>query len=143
MQIIVTYESDVANAPIGFKACVNAACQYLDALLTSPITVTIGVGYGTVAGQPMDSGALGESSGNFLSASYSQAAAALQALGTAGSSTLPAASPASGTLVVSPALECVGRWLCRVLHQRALRLRPDSVAGHSLRRLRLHGHGRA
>jgi len=103
VQIVVTYESDVANAPAGFKACVNAVCQYLDALLTSPITVHIGVGYGTVDGQAMDSGALGESSGNFVSASYSQVAAALKAQGTAGSSTLPSTSPASGTLVLSTA----------------------------------------
>jgi len=103
MQIVVNYENDVANAPAGFQACVNAVCQYFDALLTSPVTVHIGVGYGTVGGQQISSGALGESSGNFQSADYSQVVAALQAQGTAGSSTLPDTSPASGTLVLATA----------------------------------------
>jgi len=103
MQIVVTYENDVANAPAGFKACVNAVCQYYDALLTSPITVTIGVGYGTLGGQPMNSGALGESSGNFVPVPYAQAVAALQSQGAAGAFTLPNTAPGGGTLVLSSA----------------------------------------
>jgi hypothetical protein len=103
MQIIVTYDSDVANAPTGFKACVNAACQYLDALLTDPITVRVDVGYGTLAGQPLDSGALGESSGSFQFVNYSSAVSKLQAKGTAGASTLPASAPNGDSLVLSTA----------------------------------------
>jgi hypothetical protein len=103
IDINVSYDSDVANAPAGFKACVNAACQYLDALLTSPITVHIDVGYGTVNGQPIDSGALGESSGSFIFGNYASAVAALQAAGAPGSSTLPAFAPNGASLVVSTA----------------------------------------
>ena len=103
MQISITYDSDAANAPTGFKACVNAACQYLDGLLTSPITVRIDVGYGTIDGQPVASGALGESSASFLLGSYSKAVAALQAANEPGSSTLPASAPSGDTLVLSTA----------------------------------------
>jgi hypothetical protein len=103
MDIIVTFESDVASAPAGFKACVNAVCQYYDALLTSPITLSIGVGYGTIGGQPMSSGSLGQSSASYQGADYATVAALLRAEGTPGAATLPAASPASGTLVISSA----------------------------------------
>jgi len=103
LEIIASYDSDVANAPSGFKACVNAACQYLDALLTDPITVRIDVGYGTLAGQPLDSGALGESSGSFQFVNYSSALSKLQAKGTPGASTLPASSPNGDSLVLSTA----------------------------------------
>src|SRR5579859_5584837 len=103
LEIIASYDSDVANAPSGFKACVNAACQYLDALLTDPITVRIDVGYGTFAGQPLDSGALGESSGSFQFVNYGSVTTALQRKGLPGSSTLPAAAPNGDSLVLSTA----------------------------------------
>src|SRR5581483_6494272 len=93
LDIVTTYESDVANAPSGFRACVNAACQYLDALLTDPITVRIQVGYGTIDGQPLSSGALGESSASFQFGNYGLTATALQRKGAPGSSSLPAAAP--------------------------------------------------
>ena len=103
MQIIVSYDTDVANAPSGFKACVNAACQYLDALLTSPITVTIGVGYGTINGQPLGSGSLGESLGSFQFADYGTVAAALAAENAPGASSLPASAPNGASLVLASA----------------------------------------
>lgn len=103
MDIDVTYDSDVASAPAGFKACVNAACQYLDALLTDPIAVRIEVGYGTVGGQTILSGALGESSGSFQYVNYSTAASALRNKGLPGSSSLPASSPNNDQLVLSTA----------------------------------------
>ena len=103
MEISVTFESDVANAPTGFKACVNAVCQYLDALLTSPVSVRIQVGYGTVAGQALSPNALGQSSGSFISANYGTVVNALKGQGTIGASTLPANSPASGTLLLTTA----------------------------------------
>ena len=103
MQIIVTYDSDVANAPAAFKACVNAACQYLDALFTNPITVRIGVGFGTLNGQAIDPQSLGESLANYEFASLSSAAAALSAQNAPGASTVPTTSPSGASLVVSAA----------------------------------------
>jgi hypothetical protein len=103
MQIIVSFENDVANAPSGFKACVNAVCQYYDALFTSNVTVNLQVGWGTVAGQKIDAGALGESSTAMESASYSQVAAALAAQKAPGSDTLPATAPTTSTLMVTTA----------------------------------------
>jgi len=103
MRIDVTYESDVATAPAGFKACLNAACQYLDSLLTDPITVRVGVGYGTLDGQAMNSGALGQSSASFQFADYGSVAAALQNKGTPGSSSLPPSAPGDNSLVLSSA----------------------------------------
>lgn len=103
MEIVVNYDTDVANAPAGFKACVNAACQYLDALLTNPIALSIDVGFGTLAGQPLDANALGESSGSFQYASYGTAAATLRNRGSLGASTLPASAPNGASLVLSSA----------------------------------------
>jgi hypothetical protein len=103
MDIIVSYDSDAAKAPTGFKACVNAACQYLDALLTSPITVHIDVGYGTIDGQTIDPGALGESEGSYVNGSYSSSVAALKAAIAPGSSSLPTSVPNGDELVISTA----------------------------------------
>lgn len=103
MEISVTFDSDVANAPAAFKACVNAACQYLDGLLTSPISLHIDVGYGTIDGQALDSGALGESQGSFQFANYASVVSALRAANEPGSSTLPSSPPNGASLVLSSA----------------------------------------
>jgi hypothetical protein len=102
LQIKVSFDSSVANAPAGFKACVNAVAQYYDTLFTNPITVTFDVGFGEVAGSAMSKGALGQSENSYYTDnSYSQVVNALTAAGAAGSSTLPASSPATGSLDVA------------------------------------------
>jgi len=105
MYFAVTFDSSAANAPAGFKACVNAACQYYDALFTNNVTVSVNVGWGEVAGQSLPSGAGGASLSSFTSLSYSQVVSALTAQGAPGSSTLPQTAPtsAASTLVVSTA----------------------------------------
>ena len=89
MYVDVTFDSSVANAPAGFKACVNAVCQYYDALFTNTASISVSVGWGEVAGQPIDAGALGESSSYYVGQSYARVAAALKAQNAPGSSTLP------------------------------------------------------
>jgi hypothetical protein len=58
--INLIWDASVANAPVGFVAAVEDAADYFDALITSPITVNIEVGYGEYDGIAMPSGALGE-----------------------------------------------------------------------------------
>jgi hypothetical protein len=103
MYVDVTFDSSVASAPAGFKACVNAVCQYYDALFTNNVSLSVTVGWGEVAGQSIDAGALGESSSYYVGQPYSQVVAALKAQTAPGSSTLPQTSPAAGTLQVTTA----------------------------------------
>ncbi len=103
MNIVINYDSSVANAPTAFKAAVQAAVNYYDNLITTPITVTIDFGYGEVAGQSMGSGALGESSGNGYFLNYSQVKSALTATATSTADILsvlnmPASDPTNGGL---------------------------------------------
>ena len=91
----------VANAPAGFTAAVNAVVDYYESHFTNPVTVTIDVGYGEVAGMALDLGALGESETALTSVSYSQLETALannaNAIGdTALAASLSATSPVSG-----------------------------------------------
>ena len=73
MQINVTYDASVANAPAGFKDCVAAACAFFDATFTAPVTINIGVGYGEIAGTDMSSTELGESlQASYFPATYTQ-----------------------------------------------------------------------
>jgi Ca2+-binding RTX toxin-like protein len=85
LTINVIYDSSVTSAPAGFKAEVNAAVQYLESLYNDPITITIDVGYGEVAGSTLGSGALGESETYLNSYSYSQLATAMKADATSAS----------------------------------------------------------
>src|SRR5271166_2927613 len=60
MQLNLIYDPSVDGAPAGFKIAMAAAAQYLDGLITNPITVNISVGYGEDDGTPL---ADGESTG--------------------------------------------------------------------------------
>ena len=105
LKINIDWDSSVSSAPSGFETDVTAAVQYLENLFTNSVTLTIDVGYGEIDGQTLDSDALGESlandyTGNFT---YSQVRSALIAENAPGSSTLPATSPDSGSLVISTA----------------------------------------
>ena len=65
MQINITYDSSVADAPAGFQTAVNAAVQYLDSVFSSPITINIVFSWGEIDGQTLEPGAVGESLTNF------------------------------------------------------------------------------
>ncbi|WP_420382137.1 NF038122 family metalloprotease [Novosphingobium sp.] len=60
MIINVTYDASAANAPAGFDQAVQAAVQFWESQISTPITVNLTFGYGSVDGQPLDAGALGE-----------------------------------------------------------------------------------
>ncbi|WP_428333329.1 NF038122 family metalloprotease [Novosphingobium sp.] len=62
MIINVTYDASAANAPAGFEQAVQAAVQYWENQISTPITVNIDFGWGEVDGQAISAGALGESS---------------------------------------------------------------------------------
>ncbi|MFI4936382.1 MAG: NF038122 family metalloprotease [Caulobacterales bacterium] len=101
MQINITYDASVANAPAGFKTAVQAAVQYFETTFSTPITVNITFGWGTVGGQPMDPGAVGESGSTYSGFSYSAIRAALAQDGTSSYAQLaahflPAADPTNG-----------------------------------------------
>ena len=96
MQINVTYDSSVANAPAGFKDCVAAACAFFDSTFTAPVIVNIDVGYGEVGGFAMSGGALGQSSTSDANVTYAQLRHALVEQGAPGASTLPIIDPTGG-----------------------------------------------
>jgi len=100
VQIIVNYDSSVANAPAGFQACVNAVCQYYDTLFTNNVTITLDVGYGEVKGQALGAGDLGESHFSEYFDDYASTIAALQNEGAPGSAGLPSIATSSSTFAV-------------------------------------------
>jgi hypothetical protein len=103
MQINISFDQALSSLPSGFVSAVNYVINYFDSTFTNPVTVNIRVGYGEIAGQPLGSGALGESESFLDSVSYSQSLAALKANepGTAQQTaynSLPASSPLPGGL---------------------------------------------
>jgi hypothetical protein len=75
----ITYDSGLA-APAAFKTAMSYVVSYLEAEFTNSVTVNIEVGWGEVGGQPLDSGALGESITNSGPGyTYSQILTALSA----------------------------------------------------------------
>src|SRR6185312_14474662 len=80
LQIDVTYDSSVNNAPAGFKTAVQAAVQFFDTTFTNDITVNHDFGWGEIDGQKMDSGTVGASQAVYDSPyTYQQVASALAA----------------------------------------------------------------
>ncbi len=101
MNIIAQYDSNVQNAPAGYKTAVNAAIAFIDRMILDPITVTLTFSFGAIQGQALDSNALGESSTNGYIESYgvlaSQlAASARSAADIASVNSLPTADPVNG-----------------------------------------------
>ena len=73
MIINFIYEPSVDSAPSGFETALNVAAQYLDNLITNPISVNIQVGYGDLNGNPNPvSGNLGVASAMVRGFSYAQ-----------------------------------------------------------------------
>jgi hypothetical protein len=106
--INITWDSSVASAPAAFKNAVISAVQYLESVITSKVTVNIDVGYGEIAGQSMEAGALGESSSYLVSVSYAALRSALVANNTDATTasvlaSLPSTCPASGTICITTA----------------------------------------
>ena len=103
MQINVTFDQITSSLPTGFVSAVNYVVNYFDNLFTTTATINIDVGYGTIAGFAMGSGALGESMTNYAVESYSSVKSALLAQNAPGASTLPATSPAAGNIDLATA----------------------------------------
>ncbi len=106
--INVIYDSSVANAPAGFTAAIAAVVSFYESHFTNPVTITVDVGYGEIDGQPLGSGALGESETFLTSVSYADLRSALVASANAigdpaAVATLPTASPVSGQFWVPTA----------------------------------------
>jgi hypothetical protein len=90
MQINVSFDQAISSLPTGFVSAVNYVVNYFDNLFTNPITMTIDVGYGEIAGSTLGAGALGESEGtSYVAPSYSSVVNALTAQSAPGASTLP------------------------------------------------------
>jgi len=75
--ININWDASCANAPAGFQAGVESVVSYFESHFSNPITITIDVGYGEVAGQSLGIGALAESETVLTSVSYSALEAAL------------------------------------------------------------------
>jgi Ca2+-binding RTX toxin-like protein len=103
----ISYDSQtLSNAPAAFFTAVNYVVQLFDTTFTNDATVNIEVGYGDLPSDRSLVAPLGESQqNNVVSESYSQVRQALIGEGAAGSSTLPAAAPISGSLVMGSAEE--------------------------------------
>ena len=156
MQINITYDASLADAPVGFQTAVQAAVQYLENAIATPVTVNIQVGYGEIAGQPMSADALGESEGLGSYYTYDQVRAALAATAVspddlAALASLPAADPTHGgdffvtsaqakALGLYPADAEGGGWLRRAQVLGRIHLRPEQPLGaRPLRRHRRAG----
>ncbi|HYM17122.1 MAG TPA: hypothetical protein VEU06_01045, partial [Micropepsaceae bacterium] len=59
--INVIYDRSVAKAPRGFTAAIAQVVDYFEAHFANPITITINVGYGMIAGGALPADALGAS----------------------------------------------------------------------------------
>ncbi len=111
MDINLEFDPSVATAPAAFKVALTAAADYLDALITDPITVNIAVGWGEYDGTPITGydSLGGTSSGPLLS--YTQLIALLKdnvssPTDAAAIADLPKTNPAgSSDFLISPAEE--------------------------------------
>ena len=108
--IDIDWDSSVANAPSGFVTAVNSVVSFYESHFSNPITITIDVGYGEIAGQALGAGDLGESETYLTSVTYTQLQTALvtnaNAIGdTAAAASLPSTSPVSGAQYWIPTAE--------------------------------------
>jgi hypothetical protein len=110
MDIDLSFDASVRNAPAGFTTALQAAVTYLDGLITNPITVNINVGYGEYNGQPL-SGGDSEGGPQGIALSYAQLVSELTANATSAAdrtavANLPATDPTGGGMfLVSDALQ--------------------------------------
>ena len=93
MQINVTFDPSVNQAPAGFIPAVDYVVNYFHSLFTNNVTLNIDVLY-----QNLSSGNLAENQASqFVSTTYSSVRSALQAEGAPGASALPPSSPLPGS----------------------------------------------
>jgi hypothetical protein len=98
VNIHVTYDSSVANAPAGFVSVTQKVADFFASTLqdTTPITINIDVGFGEVDGMKLGIGATGESVTNLQQVSFSDLTNAYSATGLSLGSSAP-----NGNLYVS------------------------------------------
>jgi hypothetical protein len=102
MQIIVSYDSSVANAPAAFKTDVQYVVNLFDTAFSNDVTLNIHIGWGEVNGSPLAKGFIGRSlQASGPTADYTTIVNKLNAQASA-----PGASPdlvaAVATLLASP-----------------------------------------
>lgn len=68
--INVTYDGTTGAAPAGFFTAVQAAVKYIESEFTNAMTLNLKVGYGSVNGSTIGTGALGESQTSYDKVSY-------------------------------------------------------------------------
>jgi hypothetical protein len=99
--INLTFDQSTGSLPAGFVAAIDAVAQFYENTFTNPITINIDVGFGEIAGQSLENGALGESETYFNNYSYSQIKTALAQNATSAdqvsaANSLPANDPTNG-----------------------------------------------
>jgi hypothetical protein len=53
LTINLNWDSSVGSAPSEFQTDLVAAAQFIESLITTPVTVNLNVGYGEIGGYPM------------------------------------------------------------------------------------------
>lgn len=114
MQINLSFDASVKNAPAGFMPAIEDAAQILDTMITNNVTVTINVGYGEIGGAAIPANDLAEG-GPLLGTdlSYQTLVADLAANGDPTEQGILAALPANASsqilsgLYVSPTQQAV------------------------------------
>ncbi len=107
--IDLMWDSSVSSAPAGFVSDMIAAAQFLESQISTTATINLDVGYNEIAGNTLESGALGESQSNIESVNYASLVAALKASASTDPTdasvlaSLPATSPVSGTYWITTA----------------------------------------
>jgi hypothetical protein len=110
------FDSSVTSSPeaANYEAAVNAAISYLESKISTPITISIGFGYGEVggnngsAGTPLAAASGAESQGTTFSYSYADVYAALEATDTtsavqiAAAASLPKVDPTGSAAGAQP-----------------------------------------
>jgi hypothetical protein len=104
LNLNIQYDSSVNSAPSQFKTVVNSVVQFLEQQFVDPITITIDLGWGEIDNQPMQGGALGESSTYLQSYTYTQVKNAMSADAKSSAdatavASLPATSPTGSNTV--------------------------------------------
>jgi hypothetical protein len=107
MNLNISYDANtLRNAPSTFFSDVNYVANLFDSTFKTNAIVNIEVGYGTFPYDNSTVSGLGESiENNVVAANYGQVEQQLLSTGAPGASTLPAAAPIAGTLIMGSAQE--------------------------------------
>jgi hypothetical protein len=110
LNIVVDWDASTSNAPAAFATVINQVVQFYETHFSDPVTITIDVGFGEVAGSSLAGNALGESETYLDPVSYATMIAALK--GDAKDATdqsvvasLPATNPNGGNYWIATAEE--------------------------------------